>query len=1269
MPIQAPQWTDFLSCPICYNEFNENQRKPISLGCGHTVCQTCLGQFHSKQCPFDQTTISVDTDVLPVNFAILQLVSGDAQKSENGVAGVTEFTEYYEDAMECIEELALYLKPFSGGGAGNNSALSRPMQRKLVTLVNCQLVEDEGRARAMRAARSLGERTVTELILQHQNPQQLSQNLWAAVRARGCQFLGPAMQEETLKLILLALEDGSALSRKVLVMFVVQRLEKQFSQASKTSIGHVVQLLYRASCFKVYKRDGDSSLMELKEEFRTYDGLRREHDAQIVQIAMEAGLRISPEQWSSLLYGDTAHKSHMQSIIDKLQTPASFAQSVNELVIALQRSGDPANLSRLRPYFDELAKIDPSPDSETPLWDNTRKGMQAVKLVVQGVVDFIQNYSGNRKGDSAQVTSGKYKTSMCRDLNRNGTGCPRGINCTFAHSDEEMYRYRARNRKAVEKGTTKEIPSFKGEVKKGSPLVAKGTSSPPSPPPPGLVSRSTVSEHSSNGVGLREPLDIPPSQSPPSSYSRQAVYPPRVASMEQYHHQPQGGAMRQPLPSEMPPEQGPTYMVETVQVQMVPVEAGYPRVVSGYYPPQHPQYMPQQPPPPPMTPPYPAQYPPPASYRPQDPAPPPPFPHRPYVQDSYGNGIYPPPPPANQYPPQQYAPPMDRGAWPRYSLRDDMPVRVSTRSGYADYDGMVHQYQGPYQGSMSQPMSLQSQSLKDLQRRRDELLAQLNHPAHCMPVARSPSPSPYSSPAHTPPSTLNSKATPFFPRKPDYADETEKDGEVQADSTEQAKEYSPWSSGTLIQTKDVMPHTATPSSSSTTVVSSSQSSFSRNYPTESSLVTEIRRLSDEALAQVLVREDLNYLRGQDQPGYLIRQEVQRRTLERAKELEDDLIPFSSTPMVSKYGPISRTARAMIRNTGPYQSNAIAGNTSTVSVKSTENLIQSTHERVHSPTDPEDQDSRYAKKPAVSMYRGVWNITDREDPSQNTRINNLPSAPVVTSRASGTSTVEREQLKLELRQINNQINSHQQQQQIQEAKNAMLLKREQDALAWLKSSVSDKQLNDDQRLAYELQRIELGIREKERELQRVGMKDKQWKTLPRSQDDTASDFEIARQLQEFENGHRSKPGSDSTDRNRHAVQDDLEANDYRVALEAQKAEELSEIEYQLRREAERKQRLAQERERLDQEERDRRLAEHLVYSEVGYQHQTSDRPSYASAVADRRVRVNSVHGAVRDLQLAPRISTGQDTVVTSSVARAKPCTLPSNVVEDSSVGVH
>lgn len=91
--------------------------------------------------------------------------------------------------------MGVFSASFCFEGVGLNSTtqsvLSRPMQRKMVTLVHCQLVEEEGRIRAMRAARSLGERTVTELILQHQNPQQLSSNLWAAVRARGCQFLGP----------------------------------------------------------------------------------------------------------------------------------------------------------------------------------------------------------------------------------------------------------------------------------------------------------------------------------------------------------------------------------------------------------------------------------------------------------------------------------------------------------------------------------------------------------------------------------------------------------------------------------------------------------------------------------------------------------------------------------------------------------------------------------------------------------------------------------------------------------------------------------------------------------------------------------------------------------------------------------------------------------------------------------------------------------------------------------------------------------------------
>lgn len=194
MPIQAPQWTEFLSCPVCCNSFDEKLRTPISLSCGHSICKGCLSNLQRKQCPFDQTSINIDIENLPINCALLQLVSTnfkcDLQLDTKIVP--RDCIEHYQQCKKSIEDLALYLKPHSNGNiCGSGSILSRPMQRKLVTLINCQLVEDEGRVRALRAARSLGERTVTELILQHQNPQQLSTNLWAAVRARGCQFLGP----------------------------------------------------------------------------------------------------------------------------------------------------------------------------------------------------------------------------------------------------------------------------------------------------------------------------------------------------------------------------------------------------------------------------------------------------------------------------------------------------------------------------------------------------------------------------------------------------------------------------------------------------------------------------------------------------------------------------------------------------------------------------------------------------------------------------------------------------------------------------------------------------------------------------------------------------------------------------------------------------------------------------------------------------------------------------------------------------------------------
>ena len=66
--------------------------------------------------------------------------------------------------------------------------------------------------------------------------------------------------------------------------------------------------------------------------------------------------------------GDTTHKSHMQSIIDKLQTPQSFLQSVQELVIALQRTGDPGKLTALRTHLDLLSSLDPNPGTHSNVY-------------------------------------------------------------------------------------------------------------------------------------------------------------------------------------------------------------------------------------------------------------------------------------------------------------------------------------------------------------------------------------------------------------------------------------------------------------------------------------------------------------------------------------------------------------------------------------------------------------------------------------------------------------------------------------------------------------------------------------------------------------------------------------------------------------------------------------------------------------------------------------------------------------------------------------
>uniref|UniRef100_A0A0K0DX78 Protein-lysine N-methyltransferase n=1 Tax=Strongyloides stercoralis TaxID=6248 RepID=A0A0K0DX78_STRER len=428
-------------------------RLPINLLCGHITCKECINRAleeDGKICEcfgnFKQHFDNVRK--YPVNVALLKIIFDYVDDVKDPVLEDDVDKKEKKIVEKNFFEIVSFLRRVDceKGGAIWSETLSTQVQKKIIQLISCQLMEKEGRSQIGKQIKSLVERIINEFSSKLQNPYSISTQLWCAVRQRGAQFLGPAMQEDILKLVCLTLEQGAEISRKNLVLYAVQMLTADYPQISKTSVGHVVQLLYRASCFTVIKREGKSSLMRLREEFRDYPSLRAEHDAQIVQIALEAGIRIPPEQWSSLLYGDQDHKCHMQSIIDRLLLPMSFESLVDDLMALISKSGDSFNLRRLKESFDiiiELDKIDKD-QNDSLTWGQLAKYTSAATEIVHVYSDFKKVQKEKclitRNADSSQRLPhprSVYKTRMCREA-KSGQGCRKGDKCTYAHSTLEL---------------------------------------------------------------------------------------------------------------------------------------------------------------------------------------------------------------------------------------------------------------------------------------------------------------------------------------------------------------------------------------------------------------------------------------------------------------------------------------------------------------------------------------------------------------------------------------------------------------------------------------------------------------------------------------------------------------------------------------------------------------------------------------------------------------------------------------------------------------
>lgn len=82
-----------------------------------------------------------------------------------------------------------------------------------------------------------------------------------------------------------------------------------------------------------------------------------------------------------------------------------------------------------------------SADVGAPGWAEVAAALEAARAVGAGLVRFLAQHGGAAARRVGEAVGGgtRYKVSMCRDLALRAA-CPRGANCTFAHSEEELER-------------------------------------------------------------------------------------------------------------------------------------------------------------------------------------------------------------------------------------------------------------------------------------------------------------------------------------------------------------------------------------------------------------------------------------------------------------------------------------------------------------------------------------------------------------------------------------------------------------------------------------------------------------------------------------------------------------------------------------------------------------------------------------------------------------------------------------------------------------
>ena len=66
---------EILTCKVCMERFNDEDKKPLFIPCGHTFCSKCLRFIYKRpvlRCPLDKKEHKLDTfAAIPINFSVL----------------------------------------------------------------------------------------------------------------------------------------------------------------------------------------------------------------------------------------------------------------------------------------------------------------------------------------------------------------------------------------------------------------------------------------------------------------------------------------------------------------------------------------------------------------------------------------------------------------------------------------------------------------------------------------------------------------------------------------------------------------------------------------------------------------------------------------------------------------------------------------------------------------------------------------------------------------------------------------------------------------------------------------------------------------------------------------------------------------------------------------------------------------------------------------------------------------------------------------------